>query len=1214
MLKRFALFAILGFALAASLQCVSAAEVVITKDGHGGDWEETAGEVYIFSTGEPVKYTDQSLTIEVEDTGKVFVGKKDSHSDPVSDLTLSMGAITMLGPNASLTVGGPGCATSLSLTNLQMTDGGTVELTAGATGVNKLIVDTLDARLATAERTFTLGDNTDLYIEKVNNGGLIGHADFNLNGGKIAIGTNNVTLANGTIHVNATNDTNNTGTYFSVGSSLTVGSDGSNSAETGITVASGEHFFLVDSKGNKAALKLINGAITLEGNDEDTSASVGALTLGDGSVFNGVGKVNATSLTVSSAFGKAFVDAADVATLIAGNTVVKKDSLYYVAGDNNEYRGDILVESLGVFADRDDPGYSLGAEITVGSSGKQSQITLDGGSLQSNNGFKVTNAAGAGSSTVFIKDGTGNPTAASLDARGGLLDLSGSHIKVYVNNPTTKTVHINSESGIRALSYTQLNGTVVNTTNGSVADKMVISGTGTVGGGNSAAIYEATDSDTQFVAGLTVGSNGVIRGGDTGDGTITLGKGDYTNPVNGSLTLAGSATLDAQTKGKLTFVNGAGNAKGTAIASGKNNSVYGDVVAEGFNARVALDGELTVAGGDDITNLTDPAGHGFQVQSMTVQGVLTLGHDGTGGIFGGTAAGGRVDTVDGLVVASTGVLQAKHANSYLRNNGTGDLKVDRGGLFSAASADVTAAGYGKTVINGIYEAGYDAVTGDATKLTTDSDITIGKNGIVSITNELAQNAEVGDVILATTDGALVNNANKGITSIFGQFGFDVQSDGGSGNNMIISAVKNQIDGQGSDEDRRKALENLRDIWGEKQINSDLGNIIYDASVRPPLMEIRPLDSVVGQKNLDLLSAIGNPDGRNVSRNTVEYVNGALFYGPTDIAIETSRAFASDVNLRTKAIRCQFVAQREAGSMDALATMAMNSELLNRFWAGGFGYWLDADDKDTFSGYKYDGYGLILGYDRVVAPGLAMGVSAAYMDGDYEDKGAIANNSKIESFTAGLYATYSNDCGWFATGNLAYTYSDNRLSDLRNDPTTDDRSNSWTENKYRTSTWNLGLSGGYDFRPSECFTITPQIGINYVHASNSDHNSLFGGLATQRAKGIKNHGLFLPADLTVMYDWHLANDAKLRFEASAAYAYNLRESGLKGHIDYFDLIDQNDNTPRAKVASRDNSRHNYKFGGAVRYKLAQWDFALKYDYYGRADSTAHRVLATACIAF
>ena len=1073
MANRFAWSAVMGLLLAASLHCASASEVYFDPGaGEGPQPGWTSGindSLYIYATGNPVAYENETLELDITGNGSVIVGKSELGATPTARLDLSIGAVVLTGPNTSLIVGGSD-ANVFSVTALKVNAGGKIVL------------------------------------------------------------------------------------------------------ETGNTL------------------------------------NAGALTLGNGSKFEGAGKVNAASLTVSTL--SHFTDAENVATIVSGSTILKNTAEYYVAGTNNIYRGDITVEAGAIFADRDDGGYSAGATITVGEAGKDTLLTLAGGSLSTQNSLVVNKAQNAGTHTVFIKDG--NIMLSTIDAMGGLLDLSGSKIRVHVDTPDREVV-IFSGGGIKALDYTQLNGTVVNKTLPN-SDKMVTSGSGAVGGlADSAAVYVTTGDDTQFIGGLTVASNGVIRSDDGSGGSqgiVTLGEADQNTPTDGRLSLIGSATLDGESKAALSFVDAAGNGKGVLAVSGKNNHAFGDVIANGFHASIEEEAEFTVAGTDSSTAGNS---HGLQVQSMTVHGVLVLGHDGAGtdGMLN-AAAGGSVETQEGFAVASTGVLQARHGDSSLYNRGaSGDLEVDRGGLISAAGANIHASGYGRTVIDGTYEAGY--ANGAVTKLTTDSDVTVGKNGVVSITDDLALNASVDDVILATTNGTLVNNANTSVASIFGQYGFAVK-DNGAGQDMYISSISNRVAGDGSEADRALAYRNVRSLWGGKQIDTDLGGIIYDASVNPSLIESNPSGSEVGQKNLDLFEAIGNPSGRNVGRNTVEFVNGARYYGPTDIAIETSRAFASDVNLRTKAIRCQFVAQREAGSMDALATMGMNSDLINRFWAGGFGYWLDADDKDSFSGYKYDGYGLILGYDRVVAPGLAMGVSAAYMDGDYEDKGAIANNSKIESFTAGLYATYCSDYGWFATGNLAYTYSDNRLSDLRNDPTTADNSNSWAESNYHTTTWNLGLSGGYDFRPSESFTITPQIGINYLRAANSDHNAVFGGLATQRARGLKNDGLFLPVDLTVMYDMHLPNDAKLRFEASAAYAYNLRDNGLSGRIDYFDLIDQNANTPSAKVASRDNSRHNYKFGAAVHYQLTQWDFSLKYDYIARPDSTTHRLLGTACLAF
>ena len=554
-----------------------------------------------------------------------------------------------------------------------------------------------------------------------------------------------------------------------------------------------------------------------------------------------------------------------------------------------------------------------------------------------------------------------------------------------------------------------------------------------------------------------------------------------------------------------------------------------------------------------------------------------------------------------ITVVSGGVLSASGTASSLASTTTGNfVHVESGGTLSAA-ANISVNGFDKVIIDGTYAVG--DLSGALTRMTVDTEAVFGAGAAIAMTGELAKTVAVGEKVLVTGAGVQLGGATSW-TSMFGSFEYAV-----SGKDVMIARITNRITGA-TDADRLMARENLHAMWGAGQIGPGLADIVFGATVSNTITN--PSNGAAGDKNLDIFDAIANPTGKNIGRDTIEYINGAHLYGVTDVAIETNHAFFSDVAARAKVVHGQFVAARESlGSEDALASTAMNASLANRVWASGFGLWQDAGERDGFSGYKYRSGGVILGYDRAVGQGVVLGASTAYTKGDYKDKGALAHDSDIESWSGGLYGIYSTCAGFFATLHGGYTYSDNSLRELRRDPSTG--TTAWARADFHTSTWSAGGNAGWDFRLSKCLTLTPAVGLTYIRARNGNHNSWLNGVATQRVHSAGNSGLFLPLEATAQYDLAVGDTAKVRFEAGAGYAYNFEKDGLDGSITYFDLIGPG-GAVTSKIRSRDNARHSYKLGGGLRYQQGAFDMGLRYDYMGKSDYDAHRLTGTVGLAF
>ena len=1055
---------------------------------------------------------------------------------------------------------------SLNVTQLDLATANTLAITGAAADATAAVtVATLNSA---AGGTIDIGANGTLTVT-----GTATATNLNLTfsaAGAQASFANGLTLGEGSIAATAAGES-----YMAVGTGG-LSLDNATPANASIGADGGTLKVLVD-----LADKTAYGDVTLGTNgatidiQNNGALYVGKLTVNEGTEFAaaGLGSLYADSLEINNTGAvNRFTDSATVNTVVKGLTTIKTGARYDVAGTGNQYQGGMTLEA-GAFLVNVTAGNTT---ITLGTGANNlAALNLDGGSIISSaNTFKIDYA------DIAI-------TTAGMDVlyATGALDLSTSAVTVNMATATDAN-SIQADGGITMKSYSQISGNMaVSTTVGkmTVADKAVIGKTGAT----DAIALTVNGDSVAFEGGARLDEMGAIISGTTA-GTVNLG----TAAVGADLELAGNATLDGLTNNDLTIVNtAAGTAASRLVAIGSGNQALGEIVATDV---------------DLVVNSTSPAGtpalvvsqgttNGLDVNSVTVQqGELALGS---------AAGAGLLTTRGDAVVMAGGTLSANDIASTIAGTAGHTLRVASGGSITANGVDLRATGFNSVTIDGTYTAGYN---GGNAIFSSDAGITIGATGIVAMSNDLAMNVVINDVLLHS-DVAITNSGASSWTSMFGTFNYVLDN---ADQDLVVSVITNRVVGDDATS-RANAYANLQRMWGNNQIGRDLADIVVDVNITPPRIT-NPSGSVAGDKNLGIFEAIANPSGKNIDRGTLEYVNGGHLYGVTDVAIETNRSFFTDIANRAKVVNRQFTALRETmGSTDALASTAMNKEAANRVWAGGFGLWQDSDMHDGFSGYKYDSWGVIMGYDRAIGPGLAVGVSGAYNKGDYKDKGALAHDSDIESWSGGLYATYSTCAGFFATVFGGYTYSDNDLRELRRDPVSG--TNQWAEADFYTNTWSAGGAMGWDIRPVCNLTITPSVGFNYIRAKNSTHDSWLGGVATQQIRGAKNHGMFLPVELTMQYDVQVGDDAKIRLEAGGGYAYNFEKGGLDGSISYFDLVGPGGSVTAA-VRSRDNSRHSYKVGGGVRYQYKNVDVGVRYDYMGKNHYDAHRVMGTLGVSF
>lgn len=347
----------------------------------------------------------------------------------------------------------------------------------------------------------------------------------------------------------------------------------------------------------------------------------------------------------------------------------------------------------------------------------------------------------------------------------------------------------------------------------------------------------------------------------------------------------------------------------------------------------------------------------------------------------------------------------------------------------------------------------------------------------------------------------------------------------------------------------------------------------------------------------------------VGEGWVDAKNGGSILHPVRIAQQVAELGAENtwkVNLRN--VEGYNALLNKVGGDYALATHIMNACYLNRFWVRGLGMWQDADAYQGRAGYKYDGWGAQLGYDRAFGP-MLLGGSFAYVQGDYEDKIASAHDSDIKNYNFNLYATYNHRSGFFGTLMGGYTYSDDNINELRD--VAPAPAATWMREDYHTNTWYAGAKLGYVWRPSRNFYLIPSAGLAYINSRAGAHTIYANGFATESISKGKADSFILPVQLAANYDVCLSGDSKLTLSVNGGYSYYFDDDGPSSWI-----TDLGQAQPPVAMGSVNHKtgKNQWNVGAGLKYTYRSFDVGVNYDYYNRSKYDAHRVMGTVGVSF
>ncbi len=726
------------------------------------------------------------------------------------------------------------------------------------------------------------------------------------------------------------------------------------------------------------------------------------------------------------------------------------------------------------------------------------------------------------------------------------------------------------------------------------------------------------------IVNLSMNSKAITGAVDVTDAVLNI-KQDVT--FKGAVAAATAATADVGLKVesgvKAAFGDGVGS---DAVAIGAG-------VELGANSKTTFTDTLGVGG--DLASLTGATAEFGGAVTLAAGKAITLAKDAKNTFTGTANVADTITAAAGSTIAAQGgpVAFAPTADN------TGKFEIARGATLDAGAGSITigggAAKYAEAKINGkmiIGATGPNANT-ISTVNTTAADFT---NATIELT-AAAANAIVADPAGFVTNNLLIDAnggaattglSNETLNNMFGQFNivYDADTTSPTYGKLYVASVANKLAQDGQDDDRNTNLSNLQTAWNGAEIDRSLADAVYDSRIpaAAPLLSLAPEaateDNVFGvigggQLTLDLLKAMGGtPDATSYT----EGVGKSLFRSGDvsemmNAGVGEIRGINSAIGARNVQLRGQMAGASSVSYEYANPSLLLNNDYANRVWAGYIGQWEKGDSRNSVSGYDYNSNGFIVGYDRLVGCNFAFGGAFAYSRGDYEDKAALSNSSKIDNYSFNGYATYSALNGVFASLFGGYTHQKNDIGATYQGLGTVIAKSA----DYDADFWHIGGQVGYDFQPVDGLVLTPSIGLQYVHGRADSHFSRWSnatGVGGGYVNSATQKSLLLPIEIAARYNIDFSNCSRLAIEGNIGYSYNFMDDNATAGMMLANVVSGGSEPVFINGYDRDASRHTFNAGAGLRYTYNRFDIGLKYDYYLQQDAHAHRLMGTVGVSF
>ncbi len=253
----------------------------------------------------------------------------------------------------------------------------------------------------------------------------------------------------------------------------------------------------------------------------------------------------------------------------------------------------------------------------------------------------------------------------------------------------------------------------------------------------------------------------------------------------------------------------------------------------------------------------------------------------------------------------------------------------------------------------------------------------------------------------------------------------------------------------------------------------------------------------------------------------------------------------------------------ANSWNAFAQLTGSSSACGGFGldaaASGLGQFASMSGHDGYLGYDLKNYGGLVSLDKVFGEGrfgFALGYSHTKVD--WDDYG---NETKSDNFTAGLYASRFFD-SLAVTWQANYGYANAKHT--RNIPAAAVSASG----DYDMHWFGTGVEATYAFDLGNCLTLTPNLGLDYLHSLSGSYTEKGAGSAGARVSSQDRDTLESRAGVTVAKSFFIGQ-ARITPSLSLGVGYSIGDRQTT--VDYRFQSAANLPTFRAESAKLDRLR-------------------------------------------
>ncbi len=687
-----------------------------------------------------------------------------------------------------------------------------------------------------------------------------------------------------------------------------------------------------------------------------------------------------------------------------------------------------------------------------------------------------------------------------------------------------------------------------------------------VGGGGGYA-GNADKGLTSFGINLAIAGDGG-SGGDGGDIDI-VSAGNITTHGDGAVGI---------------FAQSVGGGGGVGGSVGEGFGFAGSVgdVGDGGDVDVVHTGNITTTGAYShgiVAQSVGGADYGGDVRVRILGDITVLGEGALGVIAQSEGAAGKrsVDIVyeGGTITGHTGAavsLLDGLANTFT-NRGTVTTTGAVDGLAFAATTGADAIdNYGRVIgrvdlgaganafrnrPGGLFEAGATIRLGAANTLTNAGTLSPGG---------------AGNPLTTTLDGNLAQTAS-------GLFTADVFSTGAC-DRLVVAGDSASLDGALEvlrapgyyrDGARYTVLEatgagGLSGAFSALRLPEDLPLLRFDINQLPGLVEVlvaspaiasvaaNPvqmalaayLDRIAPTASGDLLDVLGEFQALTLGElgEAFATLSPDSYAGATGASFDLSRQFSQLLEQRLALMRSGGYAQAPAPTPPILLASAGSDDDLGRYlasprqaqvqggsglWINGFGQWGAQGGDDGYTGYAHTTQAGALGFDRALADGLIVGLSAG-VAGTQIDLDHDRGDGRIDSTSGAVYGSYFTQ-RFYADASLAY--GRNRYKNHR-------RITIGADQRYASSdhdgdVFSAFLGGGYTFDVGR-WRLGPFGSLQYTYLDEEGFTESGAESVNLRVDGRDTDALVSELGLRVFREWQVPNGSLIP-EVSAAWSYD-----------------------------------------------------------------------------